>query len=153
MKRLAFTIQEMQSSLHESNDGSEPIHEICGSPLLSSASTYSSDDSDSPHITPRIGDNYQVKVSPFKLQIGCDQLGINYSKDYKDDKADEFELLFVEGLPVPVMQISCFSPFGNGRLSDNEFPSKQSSPVGAIKRIVNCVRLIYLNWKMINVPM
>eukprot|EP00253_Pinus_taeda_P022882 PITA_22882 len=134
MKRLAFTIQEMQSSLHESNDGSEPIHEICGSPLLSSASTYSSDDSDSPHITPRIGDNYQVKVSPFKLQMGCDQLGINYSRDYKDDKADEFELLFVEGLPVPVMQISCFSPFGNERLSDNEFPSKQSSPVGAIKK-------------------
>eukprot|EP00253_Pinus_taeda_P019906 PITA_19906 len=124
----------MQSSFHESNDRSKPIHDICGNPLLSSESTYSSDDSDSPHITPRIGDNYQVKVSPFKLQMGCDQLRINYSRDYKDDKADEFELLFVEGLPVPVMQISGFSPFGNGTLSDNEFPSKQSSPVGAIKK-------------------
>lgn len=73
-------------------------------------------------------------MSPFKLQLGYDQPRINYSRDYKDDKADEFELLFVEGLPMPVMQISCFSPFGNGTLSDNEFPSKQSSPVGAIKK-------------------
>eukprot|EP00253_Pinus_taeda_P000844 PITA_00844 len=134
MKRLAFTIQEMQSSIRESSDGSEPINEICGSPLLSSAPTYSSDDSDSPHIPPRIGDKFQVNVSPFKLQMGCDQLGMNYSRDYTDDKADEFELLFVEGLPVPVMQICCFSPFGNGTLSDNEFHSKQSSPIGAIKK-------------------
>jgi hypothetical protein len=134
MERLAFTIQEMQSSFHESSDGSGPIDEIFGSPLLSSASTNSNDSSDSPLVSPRIGDKYQVNVSPFKLQMGCDQLGMDKSKDYKDDKAEDFELLFVEGLPVPVMQICCFSPFGNGTSSDNEFHSKESSPIAAIKK-------------------
>jgi len=134
MERLAFTIQEMQSSFHESSDGSGPIDEILGSPSLSLTSTNSNDSSDSPWISPRIGDNYQVNVSPFKLKISCDQVGMNKSKDYRDGKVEDFELLFVEGLSVPIMQICCFSPFGIGTSSDNEFHSKESFPVEAIEK-------------------
>ena len=58
------------------------------------------------------------------------------SKDYKDDKDEEFELLFEEGLLVLVMQIYYFSPFGNGAssTSDNEFHSNESSPIVVIKK-------------------
>ena len=86
MERLPLTKQEMQSSFLEISDGGGPIDKIFGSPLLSLDSTNSNDRSDTPWIPPRIGGKYQVNVSPFKLRMGCDQLGMSKSKDYKDDK-------------------------------------------------------------------
>jgi len=68
------------------------------------------------------------------MKMGHHQLGMNRSKDYKDDKAKDFELLFVEGFPMPVMHICCFSPFGNGRSSYNKFYSKEYSSIRAIKK-------------------
>ena len=57
------------------------------------------------------------------------------SKDYENDKVKYFEILFVEGLPIPVMNIYCFSPFENGTssVSDNKFHSNESSPIVVIK--------------------
>ena len=85
---------------------------------------------------PKIGGKYQVNVSPFKLRMGCDQLGMSKGKDYKDDKDEDFEQLFEEGLPIPVMHICCFSPFGNGTssTSDNEFHSNESSLTTTTKK-------------------
>ena len=74
VERLVLTIQEMQSSFHESSDGSGPIGEISGSPLLSFASTNSNDSSDTPWIPPEL----ETNIKSMYHHLSCEWVVINW---------------------------------------------------------------------------
>eukprot|EP01018_Ginkgo_biloba_P018304 Gb_24098 [translate_table: standard] len=133
----------MQLLFHAHSDGLGEIEDRSGSLLQSCGSASSDDSSDSPWVSPRIGDEYQANVSPFKPRKDCPQLGLGESMNTMENYDEENEQLFVEGLPVPVMQISHFifgsgvketeTHYVNGPSLDNGFAKRDESSITTVK--------------------
>ncbi|XP_057866481.2 uncharacterized protein LOC131073967 [Cryptomeria japonica] len=100
----------MHSLAQESSGESGQIEEMPESLLQRSDSTNSDEFSNIPHILPRIGDKYQVNVPPFKPPVNCYQPRVAESLNFKGNKDENIEQWLIEGLSLPIMQISSFHP-------------------------------------------
>eukprot|EP01018_Ginkgo_biloba_P002446 Gb_15954 [translate_table: standard] len=108
----------MQHLSLENSDKIEQMEDRSVILALPSCSASCNDSVDIPQMLPRIGDFYQVEVPPFTSQTGCNGQDKGDSRGCEKSQDEDYEVLFAEGLPVPIMHIPCFSPALSGKNPD-----------------------------------